>query len=498
VHQSDFTRGSKSRVRVFSFNRGIGYASSGVEYAQKYRAEIFEEIEEVDGYFVFLNFLSTNIKVYTELMNMDSKKVIWIYNFLSERPNVSSKYTINEFLENLSDKYTIHEKSSNRIIVDFGDNQRRYEVSLLPSKAVDVIREFDGIKLLKVYHFDSSLSNIEFFHKNQVVRRVFYKEDERVAFEQFYSDGEITITLIGGKILYGKMAFFKYFIQKLNINQDDVVIIDRPLGSVEGIVPVLAGKTRLFSVIHAEHYNRSLSIGSHILWNNNYEYVLDHSKLFESIIVATDRQRDILIDQLKEDKIRTIPVGYINEIIDDVNYVHFALITVSRLASEKHIDIVIKAVANVRKIYPEVTLDVYGEGGERGKLQELIEDLNATEFVHLKGHQEMSGTYGKYGAYVSASTSEGFGLSLLEAIAESLPIIGADVDYGNREFITSEKNGLLYENTNLSQLTSNLEQSLLKFFSSDIPSRGRIHSREKAGHYLKSEIVKKWRSLLKV
>ena len=44
---------------------------------------------------------------------------------------------------------------------------------------------------------------------------------------------------------------------------------------------------------------------------------------------------------------------------------------------------------------------------------------------------------------MTASTSEGFGLTLMEAIGSGLPLIGFDVPYGNQTFIEDGKNGYL-------------------------------------------------------
>lgn len=53
----------------------------------------------------------------------------------------------------------------------------------------------------------------------------------------------------------------------------------------------------------------------------------------------------------------------------------------------------------------------------------------------------MHDVYETYDAYVSASQSEGFGLTLMEAVGSGLPIIGFDVRYGNQTFIDDGENG---------------------------------------------------------
>lgn len=83
-------------MNVYSVNKGIGYASSGVEYAQKYRKELFEEID-VNDYYIFLDYLSTNITVYTDLLGYHQEQILWIYNFLSERNAELSTYSVDRF-----------------------------------------------------------------------------------------------------------------------------------------------------------------------------------------------------------------------------------------------------------------------------------------------------------------------------------------------------------------------------------------------------------------
>ena len=91
----------------------------------------------------------------------------------------------------------------------------------------------------------------------------------------------------------------------------------------------------------------------------------------------------------------------------------------------------------------DISLDIYGKGGEEGKIREQIKRLNCEECIRLCGQQNMDEIYKNYEAYLSGSTSEGFGLTLMEAIGGGLPIIGFDVRYGNPTFIDDGKNGYL-------------------------------------------------------
>ncbi len=67
---------------IYNFNLGIGWASSGVEYAQAYRANLLRRIG-AEAKFVFTDmFPKDNIQHMTENIGFLDKEVIWLYTFL--------------------------------------------------------------------------------------------------------------------------------------------------------------------------------------------------------------------------------------------------------------------------------------------------------------------------------------------------------------------------------------------------------------------------------
>lgn len=483
-------------LKVYNINKGIGYASSGVEYAQMYRQELLAKID-ADDYYIFLDYISTNITVFTDLMNFPREKVINIYSYLSGRPIVESAYTVDDFLATIGDKYEIVSQDKKSVKVKVQGMDLVYQIWLLKNGLVDRVDRLEQGKLTECYDYDASLSNMQEFNDGKITRRVFYRLDGTVAFEQFYQDNEITVTFIEDHIIYGKLDFYMYFFDKLQIQKDDVVIVDRALEMIEAFLPAYAGKTRIMSVVHAEHFSEGTTEGDHVVWNNFYEYVFDHAEYFDAIIVSTERQRQILEKQLpNKTHIVTIPVGYVEKVVSKRNYDPYALVSASRLAIEKHLDVIVRAVAHAKKQLPKLTLDIYGEGTERQKLEQLIKELDAGDYIRLMGHKKMKGVYAKYGAYISASTSEGFGLSLLEATSESLPIIGVDVEYGNREFVQPGKSGILYEKSSIDELDQHLYKALIEFYQKGLENSGRKVAQKVAKGFLGSVVAKKWQKLL--
>jgi glycosyltransferase involved in cell wall biosynthesis len=122
-------------------------------------------------------------------------------------------------------------------------------------------------------------------------------------------------------------------------------------------------------------------------------------------------------------------------------------VTIARLAHWKRIDLLVEAVIGLRRNIPDVTLDVFGEGDQRARLEQLVEEAEARSFVRLRGmrpHQELLSSLNTYDAFVLPSISEAFGLVVLEAMAAGLPVVGVNAG-GPAEIIRHEHDGLLIE-----------------------------------------------------
>lgn len=140
---------------------------------------------------------------------------------------------------------------------------------------------------------------------------------------------------------------------------------------------------------------------------------------------------------------------------------------------------------------PEATKD---------QAQERIKQLFA-QFIEKKDEDvEMHDVYETYDAYVSASQSEGFGLTLMEAVGSGLPIIGFDVRYGNQTFIDDGENGYripIHDEMDQKEKIARLADRIVHMLTEDDMEAFSEHSYEKAQAFLTKEVVKRWISLLK-
>jgi L-malate glycosyltransferase len=108
-------------------------------------------------------------------------------------------------------------------------------------------------------------------------------------------------------------------------------------------------------------------------------------------------------------------------------------------------DLVIAASAVIKDM-PEVQFFIAGEFSNEElvrSLQKKIHDLGINENVHLMGFvEDVEELLSSLDLYVSASESESFGLSILEAMANHVPVIATSTA-GAKELIEDDHTGIL-------------------------------------------------------
>ena len=129
----------------------------------------------------------------------------------------------------------------------------------------------------------------------------------------------------------------------------------------------------------------------------------------------------------------------------DENRVENTIIFVGRLHPVKGVHYLIKAMDKVRGTIPNARLIIVGDGEERLRLENQVEELNLNGYVTFMGQlrRDMIPTTLRMAQiFILPSLSEGFPVVLLEAMASGLPIITTNVG-GIPEIIEDEMNGYL-------------------------------------------------------
>jgi glycosyltransferase involved in cell wall biosynthesis len=111
----------------------------------------------------------------------------------------------------------------------------------------------------------------------------------------------------------------------------------------------------------------------------------------------------------------------------------------------KHFDTLIKIVAEVRQRHPDAELTIVGEGYDRDLLDELVRDLDAESWVTFAGRltdDELVDLYRRAWVVASASSHEGWGMTLTEAAACGTPAVATRIA-GHLDAVADGTGGLL-------------------------------------------------------
>jgi glycosyltransferase involved in cell wall biosynthesis len=175
------------------------------------------------------------------------------------------------------------------------------------------------------------------------------------------------------------------------------------------------------------------------------------------------------------------------------------LLTVSRLSAAdayKGIDTILHALAQALTLGMNVTLDLVGDGDDRGRLVELAGMLHIDGMVRFHGSipdEDVARLLRTSQVFVMPSKCEGFGIVFVEAMAAGLPCIGANHG-GTPEVIEHGETGFLIEHGDVDQLLFYIRQLL------DTPGlyqRMSDAARRRATTTLgRDAVARQWRQLL--
>lgn len=219
--------------------------------------------------------------------------------------------------------------------------------------------------------------------------------------------------------------------------------------------------------------------------------VLNNLNAVDALVVLTNKQKNDIINRFGyRNNYYVIPHSIeLPDIKRDKE--NNKVVIVSRLHSEKRLEHCVKAFQNVVKAIPDATLQIYGDGDEKAKLQKLITELHLTENVKLEGFSRNVNEI-LQSAECSLNTSyyEGFSLSIQESLANGTPAIAYDIKYGPSDMIDDDKNGFLIEEGNIDKLS----KTIIKYLSKSREQKRQYSNRalEKAKLYSNKEFSDNW------
>ena len=276
-----------------------------------------------------------------------------------------------------------------------------------------------------------------------------------------------------------------------------------------------------FARIIAKQYNIPLVHTYHTMYEDYIHYItkgyfqktskkiVEHLTLFycdttaTELIVPTKKTYDLFKEKYKVKRnVHIVPTGievekyskkYSDEIIEElkekigIKKEDINLIFVGRLGLEKSVDFLINNHKNIVKKHPNCNLIIIGDGPERENLEKLVKKNKLENNVFFTGKVPLSdiGMYYHLGSiFVTASKTETQGLTVLEALAASLPVVAIKdesfidpiKDNYNGYLFTDDKDyvnyihNLLDNSDKLNKMTLNAYESSSNFSSTTFAS----------------------------
>lgn len=133
------------------------------------------------------------------------------------------------------------------------------------------------------------------------------------------------------------------------------------------------------------------------------------------------------------------------------------IVALGRLSEEKNFSDLVLAWSYIYNKFPDWSLEIYGDGEEKQKLETLVNNLDIKNIFFLPNTNDVESVYKNASFLVQTSKFEGLGMVLIEAQSFGLPVIAYDCPYGPSEIISDNSNGFLIELGNVILLSNKIE-----------------------------------------
>ncbi len=172
-------------------------------------------------------------------------------------------------------------------------------------------------------------------------------------------------------------------------------------------------------------------------------------RLADRIVAVSEATKNALVEQYD---IPEYKITVIHNAVDTDRFhpqglskLPYSLLYVGRIDKRKGVDFLIRSMPFVREQIPDVQLLVGGKGSCLEKMKVLVNRLNLERNVTFLGfvpEDELNTLYNQAQCVVVPSVFEGFGITVIEALAAGTRVVGSDVD-GIREILKTGEDGRL-------------------------------------------------------
>ena len=505
---------------IYFINFGMPDHKSGIEHAEVKRVKLFEHYQ-VPCRLVVRDW-NKNLHETANAAGIDDKHLLGMFDFFQEAQEVPAKtIKVNDLDFGLRNLTITEENEKSRYLVkrQNGKLVARVNYDKNADKRVVSTELFDGYNnLYRVDLYDSrGFCSLRQWYTpdNKIGNEEWLTPDGRSVIRTFYKFDIHNKLIKTGWLLRDKNhevhtfdtldQFFEYFLNRINEQGKNVFVLDRSL-LADGALTRL--KRPAYTVLHLHNSQAGDSQDPmHSIVNNNYEYSLANIDSYSAIVSATKRQTDDVIARFKPvAKSFTIPVGIVPDetlrapqVKEDAR-TFGKVVAVARIAHEKRLDDLVRAIALVKEEVPEVTLDLYGYADpsnnyqEKRKVVETINELGVNDIVKFKGYTSNIGeVLDKAQIFGLTSRMEGFNLAIMEAISHGVVGVTYDVNYGPNDIVQDEHNGYIVDYGDYQALA----QKIIKLFKDEkLMQEFSTNAYRSSERYSSANVWQAWQELI--
>lgn len=457
---------------IFFINAQMPEKKSGIEHAQIKRINLFKKMKQ-DARIILRDWSAETHRL-TKLVGIDDEDFISMFDYYQNAMHVMRQVVKPDDLDfGVSDLKIVNDLDQKRYLAETQDGQLVARINVdLEDDHVLSTELFDGFgNLYRVDQYD---------YRGFVSMSQWYTPDNQVGTEEWKTpEGKTVIEAFTKKNARGEMKqsgwkltdktnrvyqfdtieeLTKHFLDDLNEefwsnDHPNIFILDR---DHLGDWALLNLKKPAYRVIHLHNSHASdAQDPMNSILNQHYEYALNSMDRYDAFISATKKQTEDVKKRLNPQiKMFTIPVGIVPDQLLNGKRVPVKdrqfgkIVAFARIAWEKHLDDLVRAVAIVHQEIPQVTLDLYGyaDGSNNYEakrlVEEVIKDNNLEDVVKMKGYTtDIDQVENNAMMFGLTSRMEGFNLAVMEGIAHGLISFSYDVNYGPNEIVEDDVNG---------------------------------------------------------
>ena len=307
------------------------------------------------------------------------------------------------------------------------------------------------------------------------------------------------------KSLDNVRAYFE--LKKIIENENyDVIHCNTPMG---GIVTRMAARkarkqgTKVYYTAHGFHFYKGAPKKNWLIF---YPIEKVFSRITDQLITITEE--DYLLAKVKfccdverihgvgVDGLRYHPVNLEEQVKIrkklGISEHQRIILCVGELLPNKNQKMAIFTIRESVKSVPNIKMFIAGNGPERERLENLIQEMNLSGIIKMLGYVTNLEEYQKIADIsISCSKREGLPLNIVEAMLSGTPVV-ASINRGHKELIANGENGFLVEQNDFRGMSQRIVE-LLK--NTVLYDRIKIASEKKAQLYSFSNVKKE---LLKV